>query len=408
MEFFHKTNIDFIGFRYKAFIISGLIIVAGLVSAIAKGGYKLSVEFEGGTLVQVKFDQAEPIADVRESMARAGYANAEIQQYGEAGDEYIIKIGGVEETPLASEHILAGLNKVAPGLQWKVLSTQQQPPDLSKNFEGATLLRVEADSIPEIGGLTASMKEAGYGILEATKETSKQASFRIPLLGAESKVADALKAELAKDFPERTIEIRRTETIGPKVGKELQNKAWAAIIVSLFGILVYVSWRFELKFAVGAVFSLAHDVLVTVGLFSIFNREISLFVVAALLTILGYSVNDTVVVSDRIRENLRKFKRMELDELLNLSINETLSRTILTGCTAIAVLVALYVFGGEVIRNFNLAMLLGVVIGTYSSIFIAAPLLGYLGVRRDWSGGAVTKPGKSDAVPASQRLNVAK
>ena len=131
--------------------------------------------------------------------------------------------------------------------------------------------------------------------------------------------------------------------------------------------------------------ALTHDVLLTIGMFSLFQLEFDLSIVAALLTILGYSVNDTVVVSDRIRENLRKYKRMELNELLNLSINETLSRTILTGVTALAVLISLYIFGGEVMRNFNFAMLFGVLIGTYSSIFIAAPLLGYLGVKRDWS-----------------------
>jgi preprotein translocase subunit SecF/SecD/SecF fusion protein len=151
-------------------------------------------------------------------------------------------------------------------------------------------------------------------------------------------------------------------------------------------IVAYVWFRFEWQFALGAIIALTHDVLLTVGIFSLLQLEFDLSIVAALLTILGYSVNDTVVVSDRIRENLRKFKKMELNELLNLSINETLSRTILTGCTALAVLIALYVFGGEVIRNFNFAMLFGVVVGTYSSIFIAAPLLGYLGIKREWSG----------------------
>ena len=161
-------------------------------------------------------------------------------------------------------------------------------------------------------------------------------------------------------------------------------------------IVAYVWFRFEWQFALGAIVALTHDVLLTVGIFSLLQLEFDLSIVAALLTILGYSVNDTVVVSDRIRENLRKFKRMDLNELLNLSINETLSRTILTGCTAIAVLLALYIFGGEVIRNFNFAMLFGVVIGTYSSIFIAAPLLGYLGVKRDWSG-LEAKPAGSKA-----------
>ena len=177
---------------------------------------------------------------------------------------------------------------------------------------------------------------------------------------------------------------RRIEVVGPAVSSELRMTGFIAVAAGLLAIVAYVWFRFEWQFALGAIVALTHDVLLTVGIFSLFQLEFDLSIVAALLTILGYSVNDTVVVSDRIRENLRKYKRMELNELLNLSINETLSRTILTGCTAIVVLIALYIFGGEVIRNFNFAMLFGVVIGTYSSIFIAAPLLGYLGVKREW------------------------
>jgi preprotein translocase subunit SecF len=375
MEFFHKTNIDFIGFRYKAFIISGLIILAGLVSMIAKGGYKLSVEFKGGTLVQVKFDQPVTIAQIRSSMTRAGYTTAEIQQYGEAGDEYIVKIGGVQEAGYAAEHLTEGLNKVAPDLKWRVVATQQLPPDLAKSFDGATLLTVEADSIPEMDALTSRMKENGYGIISATKETATRASFEIPLLGAESKVASAVKDELAKDFPGRMIDIRRTETIGPKVGKELQGHAWAAMIVSIFGILVYVSWRFELKFAIGAVVALIHDVLVTVGLFSIFNREISLFVVAALLTIVGYSINDTIVVFDRIRENFGLRRKETYEGMLNVSINETLSRTIITVLTVFIVTMFLLIMGGEFVRDFALAMTIGLVTGTYSSVYVASAIV---------------------------------
>ncbi len=178
---------------------------------------------------------------------------------------------------------------------------------------------------------------------------------------------------------------RRIEVVGPAVSSELRQTGMIAVAAGILAIVLYVWFRFEWQFAVGAVVALTHDVLVVMGIFAFFQFEFDLSTVAALLTILGYSVNDTVVVSDRVRENLRKFKKMELNELLNLSINETLSRTILTGVTAIEVLIALYIFGGEVIRNFNFAMLLGVVIGTYSSIFIAAPLLGYLGVKRDWS-----------------------
>ncbi|MGE5512586.1 MAG: protein translocase subunit SecF [Bacteroidota bacterium] len=177
---------------------------------------------------------------------------------------------------------------------------------------------------------------------------------------------------------------RRVEVVGPAVSSELRTTGFIAVLASLVAIVAYVWFRFEWQFAVGAIVALTHDVLLTVGIFSLLQLEFDLSIVAALLTILGYSVNDTVVVSDRIRENLRKYKRMELNELLNLSINETLSRTILTGVTAIVVLISLYIFGGEVLRNFNFAMLFGVLVGTYSSVFIAAPLLGYLGIKREW------------------------
>ena len=184
-------------------------------------------------------------------------------------------------------------------------------------------------------------------------------------------------------------EQRRVEVVGPAVSGELRQTGIIAVLCSILAIIMYVWFRFEWQFAIGAVVALTHDVLITIGVFSLMQFEFDLSTVAALLTILGYSVNDTVVVSDRIRENLRKYKRLELPKLLNLSINETLSRTLMTSLTTLIVLISLYVLGGEVIRNFTFAMMFGVVIGTYSSIFIAAPLLQYLGVKRDWSG--VTK-----------------
>ena len=222
--------------------------------------------------------------------------------------------------------------------------------------------------------------------------------------GGEGEQQVALKKVLAALGDQYTQ--RRVEAVGPAVSSELRMTGFIAVAAGILAICAYVWFRFEWQFAVGAIVALTHDVLLVAGIFALFQLEFDLSIVAALLTILGYSVNDTVVVSDRIRENLRKYKRMELNELLNLSINETLSRTILTGCTAIAVLISLYIFGGEVIRNFNLAMLLGVVIGTYSSIFIGAPLLGYLGVKRDWSG-AGTPALKGAAAARASRADVA-
>jgi preprotein translocase subunit SecF/SecD/SecF fusion protein len=261
------------------------------------------------------------------------------------------------------------------------------PADVAQLRERLNKLGVGAVQIQSFGGPTDVLIRVEQ---QPGGESEQQAALK--------KVQEALGTRYTQ---------RRVEVVGPAVSSELRLTGFIAVAAGLLAIVAYVWFRFEWQFALGAIVALTHDVLVTAGLFSLFQLEFDLSIVAALLTILGYSVNDTVVVSDRIRENLRKFKRMDLNELLNLSINETLSRTILTGCTAIAVLVALYVFGGEVIRNFNLAMLLGVVIGTYSSIFIAAPLLGYLGVRRDWSGSALTKPPKSEAAPTSQRVKLA-
>ncbi len=275
------------------------------------------------------------------------------------------------------------------------------------DFKGGSLIEAQSTSGPaDIAQLRERLNRLGVGAVQIQSfggptdvliRVEQQPGGEAEQQAALKKVQDALGSRYSQ---------RRVEVVGPAVSGELRMTGFIAVAAGLLAIVAYVWFRFEWQFALGAIVALTHDVLVTAGLFSLFQLEFDLSIVAALLTILGYSVNDTVVVSDRIRENLRKFKRMELNELLNLSINETLSRTILTGCTAIAVLMALYAFGGEVIRNFNLAMLLGVVIGTYSSIFIAAPLLGYLGVRRDWSGGAAPKPGKSEtAQPAPARLN---
>ena len=275
------------------------------------------------------------------------------------------------------------------------------------DFKGGSLIEVQSTSGPaDVAQLRERLHKLGVGAVQIQSFGSPtDVLIRVEQQpGGENEQQAALKK--VQEALGTSYVQRRVEVVGPAVSGELRMTGFIAVAAGLLAIVAYVWFRFEWQFALGAIVALTHDVLVTAGIFSLFQLEFDLSIVAALLTILGYSVNDTVVVSDRIRENLRKFKRMDLDELLNISINETLSRTILTGCTAIAVLVALYVFGGEVIRNFNLAMLLGVVIGTYSSIFIAAPLLGYMGVRRDWSGGPVAKPAKSQAAPTTQRLNV--
>jgi preprotein translocase subunit SecF/SecD/SecF fusion protein len=261
------------------------------------------------------------------------------------------------------------------------------------DFTGGTVIEVQSKTGPaDIAQLRDKLNRLGVGSVQIQSfgaptdvliRVEQQKGAEADQKAAITKVTEALGAQ---------YEQRRLESVGPAVSSELRWTGFMAVVAGLLAIVAYVWLRFEWQFALGAIVALTHDVLIVAGIFSVLQLEFDLSIVAALLTILGYSVNDTVVVSDRIRENLRKYKRMDLDALLDLSINETLSRTILTGCTAIAVLLALYIFGGEVIRNFNLAMLLGVLIGTYSSVFIGAPLLGFLGVKRDWAAAPAPKP----------------
>ena len=266
------------------------------------------------------------------------------------------------------------------------------------DFKGGSMVELQANNgVADVAALRDKLGSLGLGGVQIQSfggpsdvliRIEEQPGGEVAQQAGLKKVIDAVGSGYTQ---------RRVEVVGPAVSSELRTTGLIAVVCGILAIVAYVCFRFEWQFAVGAVVALSHDVLVVVGIFSLFQFEFDLSTVAALLTILGYSVNDTVVVSDRIRENLRKYKRMELNELLNLSINETLSRTILTGVTAIAVLISLYIFGGEVIRNFNFTMLVGVIIGTYSSIFIAAPLLGYLGVKRDWSDQAAKNAAPSKA-----------
>jgi preprotein translocase subunit SecF/SecD/SecF fusion protein len=276
------------------------------------------------------------------------------------------------------------------------------------DFRGGSVLELQSKAGPaDIGQLRDKLGRLGIGgvqIQSFGKDTDVLVRIEQQKGGEEAQQAAAKKV---LDAVGAQYEQRRFESVGPAVSSELRWTGFVAVVAGLLAICAYVWFRFEWQFALGAIVALTHDVLLTVGIFSLLQLEFDLSIVAALLTILGYSVNDTVVVSDRIRENLRKYKRKDLNDLLNLSINETLSRTILTGCTAIVVLIALLIFGGEVIRNFNFAMLFGVLVGTYSSIFIAAPLLGYLGVKREWGATTGDQPKSGAGGARAKRENMA-
>jgi len=272
------------GVKKLTAFLSIALIVAGIVSLVTKGGPLLSIDFTGGTIAQIKFDQAVDVAKLRNTLGEYGFTNAEI-----------IKFGSQEEV---------------------LIKTQ---------FSGSS-----------------------------------------------NEISEKLTTALGETFI-----LRRVESVGPKIGRELQQDALVAIGLALMMILIYIAFRFDAYYALGSVAAIIHDVLITLGVFSLLSYEINLSIIAAFLTIVGYSLNDTIVVFDRIRENIPKYMKKTLTEIVNLSLNETLSRTVITSLTTMMVVVILFIWGGEVINLFAFALIVGVFIGTYSSIFVASPVMLY-------------------------------
>ncbi len=254
------------------------------------------------------------------------------------------------------------------------------------DFEGGTLIELEKNdnlSLSQIRGELSSLNIGDFQI--QTFGSENNILIRIENSSALISGADLTTSELITSQLGEGVTIKRTEIVGPKVSSELIQKGIIAIIIAVFLMLFYIWIRFEWQFSIGAVTALVHDVLITIGLFSFLQIEFNLSIIAALLTIIGYSMNDTVVVYDRIRENLRKYKQMPVLDLINQSLNDTMSRTLLTSVTTLLALFSLYFLGGEVLKGFTLAMIVGVFIGTYSSVFIASQIILYLNVKRDWS-----------------------
>ena len=259
------------------------------------------------------------------------------------------------------------------------------------DFRGGTLIEASSESAVDLAELRGRLGVLDLGEVQI-QEFGKETDVLIRIAEKEGatdasnnlSAVERVRSELSSDF-----DVRRVEIVGPQVSAELIQTGVMAVLAAIASMLIYIWFRFEWQFSVGAVLALMHDVALTIGLFALLQLDFNLSILAAILTIVGYSMNDTVVVYDRVRENLRKYKKMDLAELLNIAINETLSRTVMTSVTTMLALLALYILGGEVIRGFTFAMIWGVIVGTYSSIFIASPLLMMLGVKRDWSGTQV-------------------
>ncbi|MGC6472014.1 MAG: protein translocase subunit SecF [Parvibaculales bacterium] len=261
------------------------------------------------------------------------------------------------------------------------------------DFKGGTLIEIGTQGPADLADLRSRLGSLDIGEVQIQEfGSADDVLIRVGEKAGVTDNSDNLSAvDKIRTELGAAVEFRRVEVVGPQISDELVTKGVRAVTIAIGLMLVYIWFRFEWQFSIGAIIALIHDIVLTIGIFSVLQLEFGLSIIAALLTIVGYSMNDTVVVYDRVRENLRKYKKMDLVELFNLSINNTLSRTVMTSLTTLLALFALYFLGGEVIRGFTFAMIWGVLVGTYSSIFIAGPVLLYLGVKRDWSEGGEQK-----------------
>ena len=392
MEFFHDVNIDFLGKKWYFLAFSLIFSVAGLFSMLFWHHIPWGVDFRGGTLVYVKFAHPPDLGAVRSDLDRAGLHDPKIQPYDQAALHEVLIDLDVRET---SEKALdQGKLKIIQALESNVPTGKQ---DLN-NASSLTIKNFLMDKDPMHLGTDADQKY--------TAQAQAVASYRDKVLGGvfnsfdQLKGAPAVDPSVAASIPDgfylSDFGVFNVEIVGPQVGGQLRTQAGLATLYSLIGMLVYLGFRFEWIYGVAAVVTVFHDTLITVGAFSLTNTEISLTVIAAILTLIGYSNNDTIVVFDRIRENIKLMRREKLSEIVNRSINQTLSRTILTAGLTFLTVLALFLFGGEVLRGFSLALVIGILIGTYSSIAIAAPILvAYQDWRIEKGKRPVAMPGKA-------------
>ena len=358
-------------YKFIALGISAVIISIGWINIFAGKGLNTGVDFAGGTLVQIRFKSVFSIEDLRQSLSDAGVGSSKIQEVERGEREYIIRTM-LPEDAIDQEleaHVLMG-NRVV-----EALKTQEDQTALDSglrdinSIERNALRNLIAESLPEQAETAAdtiiTLRQSAE--LKGVIENFDQ----IQQAGIDTQILDVLKDNTFLG----SMKIKRRETVGPQVGQELREKATQATVWALIGMLIYIGIRFKFAYGVAAIFTLAHDVLVTIGIFSLTNREINLPVIAAIMTIVGYSLNDTIVIFDRVRDNLKTLRKLDFSNLLDASINQTLSRTIITSGTTLLTVVTLFIFGGEVINDFAFTMIIGVITGTYSSIYMSCSLL---------------------------------
>jgi len=389
VEFFRDTNIDFLGKKWYFLTFSLIFSVAGVMSMALWHGIPLGVDFRGGTLVYVKYAHTPDVSAIHTELDRAGLKNPRVQRYGQvANDEVLIQLDIQETSEQALDkgkiQIIQALESHAPAGK-QDLNNSSSLAILNYLLEKDPLhLASDADANPRYAAIAQAIVDyrdkTKSGVLVSLSNSNDD------LRG----VADpAVVASLQDGFFVSDFGIRNVEIVGPQVGQQLRKQAILATLYSLAGMLIYLGVRFEWIYGVAAVLTVFHDTLITVGAFSLLNWEISLTVIAAILTLIGYSNNDTIVVFDRIRENIKLLRRDKLSDIVNKSINQTLSRTILTAGLTFLTVLALFLFGGEVLHGFSFALVIGILIGTYSSIAIAAPILV---AYQEWRAGRGQKP----------------
>ena len=402
MELFRDVKIDWLGKKWYFLGFSLIFSVAGVLSLLFWHGLPQDVDFRGGTVVRVKFDQQPDLNHIRGAADKAGLKDVRIQTITGGGqattNEVIISLAHS-----ANEESLD---------QGRATILQTLEANYTRNSaENAGKLDLDNVGQGTLASWLAQKDSEHLGSSEAAQQHySQQASAIFGYRNARSGIIDsidnlasvttpAVLAELKQNAYLSGFAIRNVEIVGPQVGAQLKKQAFLATLYSLAGMLVYLWFRFELIYGVAAVVAVFHDTLITVGAFSLTNQEISLTVIAAILTLVGYSMNDTIVVFDRIRENLRLTRREPMADIVNRSINQTLSRTVLTSGLTFLTVLSLYLFGGEVLHGFSFALVVGILIGTYSSIAVAAPMLV---AYQEWRQSR----GKAAVLPAAKKARV--
>jgi preprotein translocase subunit SecF len=360
-------------YKYIALAITGAIVLAGVLNVTVGKGLKLGVDFGGGTLIRVMFKTRAEVTDVRQILRDVGLGNSSIQETGKAGHEFQIRtmqvIKGIDPQKEVEAHEQLG-NRVIAALKGDdgQAEIQRGLKDLN-TIDTRELTSLLSAAFPTEAAQLAE-KIVGQTGLRATKGIFSDYA-ELAEAGIQPEVITFLKD---KTFLGKLTVISK-ETVGPQAGADLRYKATLAAIWALLGMLVYIAFRFKLEYGVAAIFTLTQDVLITMSIYSFTNREINLPIIAAILTIVGFSINDTIVIFDRVRENTKILRKESLENIMNVSLNQCLGRTIITSGTVFLTLLSLYIFGGEVINDFAFCMLIGAIEGVYSTVALSCPVV---------------------------------